>query len=78
MISLKIITLTISTTDVLWIDTEQSIQSTKEILTDRIVPLVDMEQFPDGLYDIINIRLDSWEERLKLVLGAATIYPMNR
>ena len=59
---------------VLWIDTEQSLQSTKEILTDRIVPLVDMEDFPDALYDIINIRLESWEERLKLVLGAIGWY----
>jgi hypothetical protein len=59
---------------VLWIDTEQSIQSTKEILTDRIVPLVDMEEFPDSLYDIINIRMESWEERLKLVLGAIGWY----
>ena len=59
---------------VLWIDTEQSEQSTQDILNNRIVPLVDMADFPDALYDIINLRLDSWEERLRLVLGAIGWY----
>ena len=66
---------------VLWIDTEQSDQSTQDILRNRIVPLVcdptpdpsltmGGELFPEHLYDIFNIRTESWTERLPLLLAA--------
>lgn len=59
---------------VLWFDTEQSDESTQDILKNRIVPLVDMEQFPDGLYDIFNVRQDGWQEREQLLKTAVCWY----
>mgnify|MGYP002858495007 CR=1 FL=1 len=59
---------------VLWIDTEQSECSTQEILRDRIVPLVGMEQFPDGLFDIFNLRMLSWQDRQRLTKAAIGWY----
>lgn len=66
---------------VLWIDTEQSDQSTQDILRNRIVPLVchpapdpsptmGEEAFPESLYDIFNVRTESWTERLPLLMAA--------
>ena len=88
---------------VLWIDTEQSDQSTQDILRNRLVPMVcgaatppklggaggglneltfrppqappdsggeDNTTFPERLYDIFNIRTESWQERLPLLLAA--------
>ena len=88
---------------VLWIDTEQSDQSTQDILRHRIVPMVtgaatppesggdggglkerlfrpplappdsggeDITPFPEHLYDIFNIRTESWTERLPLLMAA--------
>lgn len=79
---------------VLWIDTEQSDQSTQDILRNRLIPMVVSsppesggargglnertdslvqttppagtppdsggESFPEGLYDIFNVRTESW------------------
>ena len=57
---------------VLWIDTEQSDQSTQDILRNRIVPMVcgEGDSFPEHLYDIFNIRTESWIERLPLLMAA--------
>ena len=54
---------------VLWIDTEQSDQSTQDILRHRLMPMVGAP-FPESLYDIFNIRIETWEERLPLVMAA--------
>ena len=89
---------------VLWIDTEQSDQSTQDILRNRLVPMVVSsppesggargglnrgncthvqttppagtppdsggESFPEGLYDIFNVRTESWQERMPLLMAA--------
>ena len=89
---------------VLWFDTEQSDQSTQDILRNRIVPMVISsppesggargglnertdslvqtsppagtppnsggEIFPESLYDIFNVRTESWTERLPLLMAA--------
>ena len=58
---------------VLWIDTEQSDQSTQDILRNRLIPMVcgdGGETFPEHLYDIFNVRTESWQERLPLLLAA--------
>ena len=57
---------------VLWIDTEQSDQSTQDILRNRLVPMVcgGEESFPEDLYDIFNVRTESWQERLPLLMAA--------
>ena len=57
---------------VLWIDTEQSDQSTQDILKNRLVPMVcgEGETFPENLYDIFNVRTESWTERLPLLMAA--------
>ena len=89
---------------VLWIDTEQSDQSTQDILRNRLIPMVISsppklggargglkertdslvqttppagtppnsggETFPEHLYDIFNVRTESWQERLPLLLAA--------
>ena len=74
---------------VLWIDTEQSDQSTQDILRNRLVPMVcggsdhpaltgtppdsggeDITTFPEYLYDIFNVRTESWQERMPLLMAA--------
>ena len=89
---------------VLWIDTEQSDQSTQDILRNRLIPMVISsppklggargglnertdslvqttppagtppdsggESFPEGMYDIFNVRTESWQERMPLLLAA--------
>ena len=89
---------------VLWIDTEQSDQSTQDILRNRLIPMVISsppklggargglkertdslvqttppagtppnsggERFPESMYDIFNIRTESWQERMPLLLAA--------
>ena len=49
----------------LWYDTEQSRQSTLEILRDRISKL--SHGIEDGMYDIFNCRSVDWQERLALL-----------
>ena len=49
----------------LWYDTEQSRQSTLEILRDRISKLA--HGIEDGMYDIFNCRSVDWQERLALL-----------
>ena len=57
---------------VLWMDTEQSDQSTQDILRNRLVPMVcsDGGSFPESVYDIFNVRTESWQERLPLLMAA--------
>ena len=50
----------------LWFDTEQSMQSTQEILRDRIMPLVGgEEEFPAPLFDVFNVRAVHWDQRME-------------
>ena len=50
----------------LWFDTEQSMQSTQEILRDRIMPLVGgEEEFPSPLFDVFNVRAVHWDQRME-------------
>lgn len=52
---------------VVWIDTEQSADSTQEILCIRIASLIEQE-VPDNQYFVYNLRPDNWQYRLSLVL----------
>ena len=62
---------------VMWFDTEQSMQSTQEILRDRIVPLVGgVEEYPEALFDIFNVRSVDWDKRMALLReGVRTCRP---
>lgn len=53
---------------VLWIDTEQSADSTQEILCLRIARLIEQE-IPEEQYFVYNFRQDNWQDRLSLVLA---------
>ena len=56
---------------VLWYDTEQSDQSTQDILRNRIIPMVEAaETFEDDRMDIFNVRSLSWEVRRELLKEA--------
>lgn len=60
---------------VLWYDTEQSISTTKEIMCQRIAPMVG-GNFPDELFFVFNMRSASIEERRKyLAVAIATCKP---
>ena len=61
----------------LWFDTEQSVQSTQEILRDRIMPLVGSDdEFPSALFDIFNVRSIHWNQRMEqLREGIHTYHP---
>ena len=52
---------------VVWIDTEQSPDSTQEILCIRIASLIEQE-IPENQYFVYNLRPDNWQERLNLVI----------
>ena len=52
---------------VVWIDTEQSADSTQEILCIRIASLIG-QSIPDNQYFVYNLRPDNWQDRLSLVL----------
>ena len=53
---------------VLWIDTEQSSDSTQEILCLRVGKLIE-QAVPDEQYFVYNFRQDNWQDRLSLVLA---------
>ena len=57
---------------VLWYDTEQSDESTQDILRNRIMKMIASEEFP--LYDIFNVRSLGWKERRSLLLEAVERY----
>lgn len=52
---------------VVWIDTEQSADSTQEILCIRIASLIG-QAIPNDRYFVYNLRPDNWQDRLSLVL----------
>ena len=53
---------------VLWIDTEQSADSTHEILSLRMTKLLG-QAVPNEQYFVYNFRQDNWQERLSLVIA---------
>ncbi len=57
---------------VVWIDTEQSADSTHEILRDRIGAMTGAEA-SDELYHVFNLRQVRWQDRMTLVLTAIAI-----
>ena len=63
---------------VLWFDTEQSEESTQEILAGRIVPMCGAEatdgELPEGLMNVFNVRSEPWRERLPLLEAAIDAY----
>ena len=67
---------------VLWMDTEQSEESTQEILCDRIMKLWQhsmpedekMENFPMQMFDIFNVRAEAWQDRMPLLEEAIVEY----
>ena len=67
---------------VLWMDTEQSEESTQEILCDRIMRLwqrnmpegESIENFPSEMLDIFNVRAEAWQDRLPLLEEAILEY----
>ena len=58
---------------VLWIDTEQSEDTTQEILCLRIGTLIGQE-IPDEQFFVYNFRQDDWQERLSLVLACISMH----
>jgi len=58
---------------VIWYDTEQSRQSTKSILTDRVARLV-KDDFPDENFFVFNVRKCSVEERMDYLLTGIETY----
>lgn len=54
---------------VLWYDTEQSEESTQDILRNRVIPLTGIpeDQFPMTQFDIFNVRGEAWSDRLPLL-----------
>ena len=60
---------------VLWYDTEQSRQSTKGILTERVAKLVEGD-FPEDHFFVFNVRSCTYQERLDyLFTGIETYKP---
>lgn len=61
---------------VLWYDTEQSRESTRNILKNRVAKMVSTEPFPEENYFVFNVRSCSCQERLEmLVTGIAAYRP---
>lgn len=60
---------------VLWFDTEQSEESTQDILNNRILPMIgdnslSFGEGQGGFFHIFNVRADFWQERLPLLEAA--------
>lgn len=53
---------------VLWFDTEQSEESTQDILRNRLIAMA--KDIPEGMLDIFNVRGEFWQERLPLLEAA--------
>lgn len=58
---------------VLWIDTEQSADSTHEILCLRLSQLLG-QAVPNEQYFVYNFRQDNWQDRLTLVLACINMH----
>ena len=61
---------------VLWYDTEQSEESTQDILRNRIIPMTGIaeEQFPMDIFDIFNVRGEGYDQRLPMLEAAVRHY----
>ena len=61
---------------VLWYDTEQSEESTQDILRHRIIPMTGIaeEQFPMESFDIFNVRAEGYDQRLPMLEAAVGHY----
>ena len=61
---------------VLWYDTEQSEESTQDILRNRIIPLTEIpeDQFPMDMLDVFNVRGELYSTRLALLELAVERY----
>lgn len=61
---------------VLWYDTEQSEESTQDILRNRIIPMTGMaeDQFPMDSFDIFNVRAEGYDQRLPMLEAAVRHY----
>jgi len=61
---------------VLWYDTEQSEESTQDILRNRIIPMTGIaeEQFPMDCFDIFNVRAEGYDQRLPMLEAAVHHY----
>lgn len=59
----------------MWFDTEQSMQSTQEILRDRILPMAGGEaEFPEPLFDVFNVRSIPWDQRMEQLKNGIRTY----
>ena len=61
---------------VLWYDTEQSEESTQDILRNRIIPMTGIaeDQFPMDIFDIFNVRAEGYDQRLPMLEAAVRHY----
>lgn len=61
---------------VLWYDTEQSEESTQDILRNRIIPMTGLakDQFPMEDFDIFNVRAEGYDQRLPMLEAAVRHY----
>ena len=61
---------------VLWYDTEQSEESTQDILKSRVIPMTGIpeSQFPMELFDIFNVRQEGYDQRLSMLEVAVRRY----
>ena len=58
---------------VVWIDTEQSADTTQEILCLRVGQLIGQE-IPEEQFFVYNLRQENWQERLSLVLASISMH----
>ena len=63
---------TLTPLKVLWYDTEQSEESTQDILKNRILPMagISESEFPADCFQIFNVRGESFSERLSMLEAA--------
>jgi hypothetical protein len=59
---------------VLWYDTEQSRQSTRNILKKRVAPMVGAAPFPEAQYFVYNVRSCCYQERLEMLVTGISAY----
>lgn len=64
---------------VLWYDTEQSEESTQDILKNRIMPLINEGKeepmpFPEDRFHVFNVRCKQWQMRMPLLEAAIRKY----
>lgn len=64
---LTMLRFTAETLSVLWYDTEQSDESTQDILKHRILPMIGEDADTGETFNIFNVRQESWQERLPLL-----------